>query len=150
MSSEHVCQSTLGPRCLHSNEGSGQLHRLIVQPAPCLRVSLEQAQKPVHLYAGPHQGLSLCGPVHGMAFQLSRGVPSKLVALNKDLHTGHSAIIRAELDASPVPTDARSNKAVSLHLICSHSPWIPLYAIFFHTSEAWCHKHVQAGRSVDA
>ena len=42
-----------------------------------------------------------------MAWQilLSRGVPPKLVALIKDLHTGHSAIIRAELDSCPVPTD---------------------------------------------
>ena len=34
----------------------------------------------------------------------SRGVPSKLVALIKDLHTNHTAIIRAELDSHPVPT----------------------------------------------
>ena len=35
---------------------------------------------------------------------LSRGVPSKLVALIKDLHTDHTAVIRAELDSSPIPT----------------------------------------------
>ena len=42
-----------------------------------------------------------------MAWQilLSRGVSSKLVALIKDLHTSHSAIIRAELDSTPVFTD---------------------------------------------
>ena len=35
----------------------------------------------------------------------SRGVPAKLVALIRDLHTDHSAIIRAELDSQAVPTD---------------------------------------------
>ena len=42
-----------------------------------------------------------------MAWQilLSRGVPPKLVALIKDLHTSHSAIIKAELDSTPVFTD---------------------------------------------
>ena len=41
-----------------------------------------------------------------MADSVSRGVPPKLVALTKDLHTGHSAIIRAELDSPPVITNA--------------------------------------------
>ena len=42
-----------------------------------------------------------------MAWQvlLSRGVPPKLVALIKDLHTNHSVIIRAELDSPPIITD---------------------------------------------
>lgn len=41
-----------------------------------------------------------------MAWQilLSRGTPPKLVALIKDLHTHHSAIIRSELDSAPVDT----------------------------------------------
>ena len=34
---------------------------------------------------------------------LSRGVPSKLFALIKDLHTNHTAVIRAELASHPVP-----------------------------------------------
>ena len=40
----------------------------------------------------------------GMAWQilLSRGASPKLVALIKDLHTQHSAIIRNEVDSSPV------------------------------------------------
>ena len=40
----------------------------------------------------------------GMAWQnlLSRGVPPKLVALIKDLHTNHSVTIRAELDSQPI------------------------------------------------
>jgi len=43
----------------------------------------------------------------GMAWQilLSRGVPPKLVALIKDLHTNHSVTIRAELDSQPIVTD---------------------------------------------
>ena len=43
----------------------------------------------------------------GMAWQilLSRGVPPKLVALIKDLHTNHSVTIRAELDFQPIVTD---------------------------------------------
>ena len=43
----------------------------------------------------------------GMAWQilLSRGVPPKLVALIKDLHTNHSVTIRAELDSQPLITD---------------------------------------------
>ncbi len=42
----------------------------------------------------------------GMAWQilLSRGVPPKLVALIKDLHTNHSVTIRAELDSQPIIT----------------------------------------------
>ena len=36
---------------------------------------------------------------------LSRGVPPKLVALIKDLHTDHSVTIRAELDSPPIVTD---------------------------------------------
>ena len=39
-----------------------------------------------------------------MAWQilLSRGAPPKLVALIKDLHTHHSAVIRSEVDSPPV------------------------------------------------
>ena len=42
----------------------------------------------------------------GMAWQilLSRGAPQKLVALIKDLHAHPSAIIRSEVDSSPVIT----------------------------------------------
>ena len=59
-----------------------------------------------------------------MAWQilLSRGVPNKLVTLIKDLHTNHSAIIRAELDSQPVPTMWASSKAAILHLTLSPSP----------------------------
>ena len=43
----------------------------------------------------------------GMAWQilLSRGVPPKLVALIKDLHTNHPVTIRAKLDSQPIVTD---------------------------------------------
>ena len=36
---------------------------------------------------------------------LSGGVPPKLVALIKDSHTDNSAIIRVELDSTPIITD---------------------------------------------
>ncbi|KAL3147528.1 hypothetical protein ABBQ38_014582 [Trebouxia sp. C0009 RCD-2024] len=64
---------------------------------------------------------------------LSRGVPPKLVALIKDLRTGHSAII-TELSWTQLLSQQMraSNKAVSSHLICSHSPWTLLHANFFH------------------
>ena len=41
-----------------------------------------------------------------MAWQilLSRGAPPKLVALIRDLHTQHSAVIRSEVDSAPVDT----------------------------------------------
>jgi len=41
-----------------------------------------------------------------MAWQilLSRGAPPKLVALIRDLHTHHSAVIRSEVDSAPVDT----------------------------------------------
>ncbi len=41
-----------------------------------------------------------------MAWQilLSRGAPPKLVALIRDLHTHHSAVIRSEVDSAPVGT----------------------------------------------
>ena len=43
-----------------------------------------------------------------MAWQLllSKGAPSKLVALVNDLHTGHSAIITAKLESLLAATDA--------------------------------------------
>ena len=44
----------------------------------------------------------------GLAWQilLHRGAPAKLVALIKDLHTGHSAVIRGAVDSPAVGTDA--------------------------------------------
>ena len=66
---------------------------------------LGQRQDSVHLHAGLDQGVDSVD--RGMAQQilLSRGAPPKLVALIKDLHAHHSAIIRSEVDSSPVITN---------------------------------------------
>ncbi len=73
-----------------------------------------------------------------MAWQilLSRGAPQKLVALIRDLHMHHSAVIRSEVDSAPVGTSGFKQGCVlapPLFNVClNHSPATTTAAAAWH------------------